>query len=343
MDHLDLDLRELNQVLAIAAEGSFAQAARRLHISQPALSRSIQEVERKIGLRLFERGRGGATPTDVGRMVLRHAETVTAAAWDLQRELALIRGLDTGALRIGTGVFPPELFLGQALGQLARHGKGICLRMVGGAAPDLLKLLRKREIDLLVADPYWLEKTSDVSVIAVSSHQAHLIVRAGHPLVERSRVTLEEATRYPLVTSSAVPPRIARFATRGQSGQARMQAAMGRWVPTIYTDSIAMMKDTVRMSDAVTMLSLYLVRHELDRGELKVLPVSLPWIKARFAFMHLSHRTLSPLAEALIQAATAAASAVQEEEKLLSERWVGTRARRSISRTPERGGRLSSR
>lgn len=175
MDHLDLDLRELSQVLAIAAEGSFAQAARRLHISQPALSRSIQEVERKTGMRLFERGREGATPTDVGRMVLRRAEAVTAAARDLQRELALIRGLDTGALRVGTGVFPTELFLGQALGQLARHGKGICLRMVGGAALELLKLLRKREIDLLVADPYWLEKTTDVSVIEVSSHQAYLV------------------------------------------------------------------------------------------------------------------------------------------------------------------------
>ena len=322
MDHLDLDLRELNQVLAIAAEGSFAHAARRLHISQPALSRSIQEVERKTGLRLFERGRQGATPTDVGRMVLRHAETVTAAAWDLQRELALIRGLDTGALRIGTGVFPPELFLGQALGDLARHGKGICLRMVAGSAPDLLTLLRKRELDLLVADPAWLEKSTDVSVAEMSSHEAYLVVRAGHPLLERPALTLEQAAAYPLVTSSTVPPRVARLSTQGQSKHARMQAALGRWLPTIYTDSIAMMKDTVRRSDAVTILSLYMVRHELDRGELKVLPIALPWITTRFAFMYLSHRTLSPLAEALIQAATAAASAVQEEEQRLRQRWI---------------------
>jgi DNA-binding transcriptional LysR family regulator len=336
MDHLDLDLRELNQVLAIAAEGSFAQAARRLHISQPALSRSIQEVERRIGMRLFERGRKGATPTDVGRMVLRHAETVTAAAWDLQRELALIRGLDTGALRIGTGLFPPELFLGRALGDLAQHGTGIRLRMFGGTAPDLLKLLRNREVDLIVADPAWLEKSTDVSVVELSSHEAHLVVRSGHPLLQRSRVTLEEVAVYPLVTSSTIPPRIARLSTQGQSRHARMQAVLGRWLPTIYTDSVTIMKDTVRTSDAVTMLSLYLVRHELDRGELKVLPVALPWIKARFAFMHLSHRTLSPLAEAFVQAATAAASTVLEEEQRLHQRWIGARARKIIPHIPER-------
>jgi DNA-binding transcriptional LysR family regulator len=122
-----------------------------------------------------------------------------------------------------------------------------------------------------------------------------------------------------------------------------MQAVMGRWVPRIYTDSIAMMKDTARTSDAVTIPSLYLVRHELDRGELKVLPVALPWIKVRFAFMYLSPRTLSPLAEALIQAASAAAGALQEEEKPLRQRWIGARGRRITPRAPERGGRLSSR
>jgi DNA-binding transcriptional LysR family regulator len=127
---------------------------------------------------------------------------------------------------------------------------------------------------------------------------------------------------FPLVTSSTIPPRIARLSTQGQSRHARTQAVLGRWLPTIYTDSVAIMKDTVRTSDAVTMLSLYLVRHELDRGELKVLPVALPWVKARFAFMYLSHRTLSPLAEALIQATTVEAIAVQEEEQRLHQRWV---------------------
>jgi DNA-binding transcriptional LysR family regulator len=90
-----------------------------------------------------------------------------------------------------------------------------------------------------------------------------------------------------------------------------------------------MMKDTVRSSDAVTILSLYMVRHELDRGELKVLPIALPWITTRFAFLSLSHRTLSPLAEALIQAAAAAASTVQEEEQRLRQRWIAGGAEES--------------
>jgi DNA-binding transcriptional LysR family regulator len=122
-----------------------------------------------------------------------------------------------------------------------------------------------------------------------------------------------------------------------------MQTVLGRWLPTIYTDSIAMMKDTVRRSDAVTILSLYLVRHELDRGELKVLPIALPWMKTRFAFLYLSHRTLSPLAEALIQAAATAASAVQEEEQRLRQRWIVGGADRSSPASPTAKRRRAAR
>lgn len=322
MNTYDLELRELRLLAAIASEGSFAKAARTLHISQPALSRSVQEAERKVGFRIFDRGRAGATPTDTGRMLLRHANIVMATAMDLQRELALIRGVGTGALRIGTGVFPPDLFLGPAMARLLQPGAGIQLRMVGGGAPDLLMSLRKRELDLVVADPDWLEESTDVKALAVSQHEAHLLVRSGHPILANPCPSLDEVVAYPLVTSGTVPPRIARMAPPPKSSYASMQARFCRWIPSIYTDSITLMKDAVRRSDAVTLLSLYLARHELERGELQVVPIKLPWIKVRFSVMYLSHRTLSPLAEALIAAIKSAATAQQEEEQRLQDRWA---------------------
>jgi DNA-binding transcriptional LysR family regulator len=314
MKYYDLELRELRQILAITMEGSFASAARSLHISQPALSRSIQEVERKVGLRLFERGRAGAEPTDAGRMVIRHAETVLAVASDMQRELALIRGLGAGELRIGAGLFPSELFLGRALADLARPGADVRLRIINDTAPELLKRLRQREIDLMVADPAWLEQATDVRVVPLSTYQGHLIVRSGHPLLGRRPVRLSEVTGYPLVTSASVPPRLARMPAQGKSTQAAMQVILARWTPTIYTDSIAIIKDTVTASDAITLLPLILVRYELDRGELDVLPIHLPWIRASFAVMHLSHRTLSPLAELFIRATVDADATAQAQE-----------------------------
>ncbi|HMP74635.1 MAG TPA: LysR family transcriptional regulator, partial [Kiritimatiellia bacterium] len=77
---MSIDVREIRQVATVASEGGFAKAAKVLHISQPALSRSIQEVERKAGFRIFERGREGALLTDAGRSFLRQAGDILALA-----------------------------------------------------------------------------------------------------------------------------------------------------------------------------------------------------------------------------------------------------------------------
>ena len=64
---MDFDLRSLGHAQALAEHASFARAAKVLHITQPALSRSIQELERRVGVRLFDRARRGVEPTEAGR------------------------------------------------------------------------------------------------------------------------------------------------------------------------------------------------------------------------------------------------------------------------------------
>lgn len=325
MEHFDLDLRELHQIMAIADEGSFARAARRLHISQPALSRSVQEAERKAGVRLFDRGRNGAVPTDAGWALLRHAETVSTAARDMQRELALIRGQGSGFLRVGAGVYPSELFLGQSLGKVLQQGKDIQVRFIGGGAKELLALLRKRELDLVVADPAWRENAADIEAEPLSEHQGYLVARAGHPLLCQKRPTLEDATAFPLVTSSLVPPRLAHLTPSRNTDAASEQALFTRWTPAVTTDSVTLMKETLMDSDAVTLLSLALVRKELEAGCLKIVPINLSWLRVSFAVMYLSHRTLSPLAEILIRVTRAVCKDLEAEEANLKKKWVSKR------------------
>ena len=64
-----LDLRRLRQLLALQEHGNFSRAAEALHISQPALSRSLQAMENPVGTAIFERQRGNIVPTDMGRML----------------------------------------------------------------------------------------------------------------------------------------------------------------------------------------------------------------------------------------------------------------------------------
>lgn len=84
-----ISLRQLQHLLAVAEHRNFGRAADALHITQPALSRSIQVIEAIVGASLFDRSRAGIEPTDIGRLLIRHADLLNASARDLDREIRL--------------------------------------------------------------------------------------------------------------------------------------------------------------------------------------------------------------------------------------------------------------
>ena len=93
-----MDTRHIRHFMALVECGSFARASEVVHLSQPALSRSIQELERQLGARLFDRGRFGVVLTAHGRAALPHVRGLLAAAESLRQEVEAIDELETGEL-----------------------------------------------------------------------------------------------------------------------------------------------------------------------------------------------------------------------------------------------------
>jgi DNA-binding transcriptional LysR family regulator len=120
---MDFDLRLLRHARALAELGSFARAAQTQHLSQPALSRSIQALEQRVGAKLFERTRHGATLTDVGRLFMEQAWDLLSRADDMSREVALFRGIDTAAVVIGCGPYLAQA-VAEAVGRTSRERPG---------------------------------------------------------------------------------------------------------------------------------------------------------------------------------------------------------------------------
>ncbi|MBS0317142.1 MAG: LysR family transcriptional regulator, partial [Proteobacteria bacterium] len=101
-----MDLKRLAHVVALADEGHFGRAAERVHLSQPAFSRSIQAIESDLGLRLFDRGTDGAKPTPAGGFLIERARRLLFDARCLQRDAALYRDSRLGDTAFGAGAFP---------------------------------------------------------------------------------------------------------------------------------------------------------------------------------------------------------------------------------------------
>src|SRR5258708_692170 len=98
---MSLNLHLLRLFATVVRAGSFSRAAEILHISQPAISKGVRDFELRVGCRLLDRTPKGVRPTKEGRALSRHADALFAVERAAEDELASLRNLNSGSLRIG--------------------------------------------------------------------------------------------------------------------------------------------------------------------------------------------------------------------------------------------------
>src|SRR6056297_262108 len=176
-------LRQLAHAVALCRFGSFRRAAEAEHISQPALSRSIQSLEESLGVVLFDRHSTEIAPTAFGEALLARAGTILAEAEELEREMQLLQGLDTGRLSVGMGLFAAELSGDPALADLLKaHPKlrvSVRLRYWG----ELENAVLSREVDLGFGEVAHLKNSPELLVDPVGCHELVFFCRPGHPIL----------------------------------------------------------------------------------------------------------------------------------------------------------------
>ncbi|HEY2313794.1 MAG TPA: LysR family transcriptional regulator [Streptosporangiaceae bacterium] len=191
-----MEIRELRAFVAVAEEGGMSAAARRLHISQSALSQTIQSLERQLGAQLLVRDHAGARPTDAGKVLLREGRALIDHH---DRVLAAISGAAATAseLRIGVPLeFPPDV-LPAALAELAavHPGTRVDVRHFSSAAQ--LAALRARGLDLALvrdrpADPAFdavLAVTEAMGVIIADARSGEIAESSGVQLHKLASLT----------------------------------------------------------------------------------------------------------------------------------------------------------
>ena len=143
-----IDLRHLRHALALAQHRHYARAADACHITQPALTRSIQALEVALGVVLFDRGRRGVEPTEFGQLLLQHAAGLDMASRELEREVRLARGLELGSLAIGVGPFAAASLVGPVVARLNQLHPLLQIRVVVAPWRELPARARAREVDV---------------------------------------------------------------------------------------------------------------------------------------------------------------------------------------------------
>ncbi len=322
-----LELQQLRQVLALAEHGSFVRAAASLHISQPALSRSIQNLERRFGSDLFVRSSSGAVPTDLGRLYIERARDVLRMADELDREAVSHGRLRTGRVSVGGGPFPADAVLGRAAAKFIEQHPGASVRVQARDWDELAQQLRSRELDFFVAEASTLTREPDLEVMPMPAHHpVYLVARAGHPLAGRNGVSIEDALEWPFATPGRVPPRLLNPLLSAHRAASK-RIAIARPLPSIDCSSLATVKRVVANSDAITGTILSCISSELESGRF-VLLTREPWLHLQYGVTSLKGLPLSRIAQRFLELTLDAERECAIEEQRLVTQFDPRRARR---------------
>lgn len=198
-----MKLSHLRIVVAVVERGSVRSAARQLGMAQPAISRSIQELERELGVQLFERTKTGMVMTQVGEMVIRRAKMVQ---FEIQRtldEVEHFKGQDTGQISIGLSTAAHVAILPKILAPFRQRFPKIRLKLTEGLFPYLEASIRDGLIDLYVG-PVPMDRKGDELIIENLFENRRIIIgRRGHPLAQATSV--RQLTGASWVTTAVMP------------------------------------------------------------------------------------------------------------------------------------------
>jgi DNA-binding transcriptional LysR family regulator len=285
-----MDIRKLRHVALLSETLHFARAADRAHLTQSALSRSIQALEGTLGLRLFDRqhGTGGVTVTPAGRQLLERARPLLLAANDLDRDMNLLRDASLGDLHVGGGPFPSATLLPAALVGLQRTHPALHVSLQIGHAQALCALLLADRIELFVADTRALPREG-LAVQALPVQHGMLFCRATHPLARRRRVSKADMAhqRYASV----------HLPDAGKDAMRRMLGLKGDIPSALTCDNVYLLKELARRSDVVLVCTEEALAAELASGEFVRLRLEgLRPVRVHVGIVTRKGRTLSPAA-----------------------------------------------
>ena len=286
---MNVTFRQLRVFAEVARLGSMARAAESLHLTPPAVSMQIKEIESQADLPLFDREGRQVSLSTAGEYFLVHAKRLLAVLKDAENAMARLKKLEGGVLTVGM-VSTAKYFVPRLLALFHKEHPGVDVRLTVAANRDaLVALMQAGEVDLSVMGRPPKEIATRAEVFA--AHPMVFVCPPGHPLL---------AFGHPPVAALAPYPFIVREQGSGTRSAMQQFFAEHRFEPqiTMEMSSNETIKQAVMADMGVSFLSLHTIGLELRSGLIKLLEVEGTPVMRSWNIVHLQSKVLSPAAEA---------------------------------------------
>lgn len=279
-----MTLVQLKHFIELANNGSFSQSADKLHLTQPALSRSIKALEDELGQALFDRIGRRNELTAFGAQIVQRARVLVDEADELRRTGKQLQSGEIGQFRVGMGSGPGAMLMTPLLMVMANEHPQAHIDISRGSTALLVQALRDRLLDALILDIRSLQPAPDLKVDAVQEMKGSFMCRAGHPLAKKRQVTLAQLREYP-VASTPLSDEVARILMERYGAEAHPDQLVN-----LRCEEISSLLDVARSSNAIV---LAIRASAPDLVELPLTP-SLN-AKAKFGLVTIASRSEPPL------------------------------------------------
>lgn len=281
-----LKLRHLQILVTLASARNLSQAARLLHTTQPALSKALGELERMLGVSLFERLPKGLAPTMHCLGIVERAREVLGSLGRMREDLDAVDTGVAGVLNIGANTSATALLLPHIILRIKSLLPGLTVRVHDGAFEDLMAGLRANRLDFLLGRFHSAEYLDNVENIGLFNVRMVAVCANGHPILKRRRITLAQLAQWPWI----LPP--GDGITRRGLELIFMEA--GGNPPRFGVECASVLANMVIMqnSHAMALAALPTASLFASSGQLSIVPVTLPPVFGRISLLHLRDRPL---------------------------------------------------
>jgi DNA-binding transcriptional LysR family regulator len=292
-----LKLQDLHILMTVVQAGSMRKAATLLNTTQPAVSRSIGELEAAMGVRLLDRSPHGIEPTGYGRALLDGGEAAFDELYQAVKRIEFLADPSAGEVRVGSIAPLAAGFIPEIINRLLRHHPRMVFRVVSAQVETLHRELTERKLDLLIVprlelfpeELFAFETLYDTSYVVVAGAQ--------NPLVRRRKIELAELANELWV----LPP--PEHALGPIYSEAFRKSGLAYPHTTVVTMSSEVRMSLLATGRFLTFFHDDALKMSPQHWEIKALPVRLPIAPVANGIVTPTNRTLSPAAQLFIDCA----------------------------------------
>ena len=299
-----LKTRQLLLLIALDDYRNIHRAAEELHMTQPAASKQVKDLEEMLDVKLFERLPRGMEPTIYGETMIRHARMALTSLALAHDDIVTLKAGLTGQVEVGVIMTPAMALLPRAIARVKEQAPLLRIGVQLETSNVLLDKLRHGTLDFMIGRILDTIDTSGLIYEELTEEPACAVVRPGHPILEHGQLALKDIAPLPWI----LPPHgsILRY----RFDMMFRRAGLGPPANVVDTTAMLVITALLQQTDSLHVMPLEVAQYYASLNVMRILPIELPCKMDAFGIIRQQDHLLSPGANMLLGAVRAAAAEI---------------------------------